>query len=134
MAAPRASRDFCKIFAIKSLAYAAGDAVPLLMHCPKCQAYQPDGSPRCRSCGLSLLNASPIEVPQKQNGRPALAIAAAVVVVGLIVVVLNLGSGKAKTPEDAIMLPVKAIRSNDLKAFFATMPDVDRDDAKQKWE
>jgi hypothetical protein len=59
---------------------------------------------------------------------------AAVAVAVMIVPFVDFGGGQAKTPEQAIMLPIAAMRNNDLRALMATLPDCERDKARENWE
>jgi hypothetical protein len=105
------------------------------MLCNHCNTDQPDGSVRCMSCGFSLVNQAVGDPPSRRtNSAPKVG----VIVAGLAAVfawlMLQGSGGQAKTPEEAVMLPVQALLANDLNALFATLNDKDLADIRTKWD
>jgi hypothetical protein len=107
------------------------------MLCNHCNTEQPDGSVRCMSCGFSLVNQAPGDGPaavRRKNAMPQVGVIAAVIAAVVCWFTLQgSSSGQAKTPEEAVMLPVHALLANDLNALFATLPEKDIDEMKSKW-
>jgi len=102
------------------------------MLCPKCNAMQPDGRPRCGACGCSLVNANPTATP-RQRRRLLPAILATSIALVAYAVLTGSNGNYAKTPEEVVMLPVKALRANNLSDLFATMSRQEWNKTQSEW-
>lgn len=105
------------------------------MLCVHCDSEQPDGSVRCLSCGCSLVNQAVGAPPRKKRNLAKPIGGIAVVAAACLSWLLLTGAdGKARTPEDAVMKPVRALIANDLTALIATLPDDEIDKLRTKWD